>query len=190
MQNYLAQKRIKIIWFHAEIASKCCYMVNIFFICFNYWSVSKRCNDSHTSTQQQLTVLLQRHSVLTGVSTAWLQMAQPNSPNKICTEYTSVLPAGKSSSASGLNVSSPLLAAQQWGNTKGYHFSLATSLAPPGSHSAGELILFICCGYLQDNLKAGRVPMSKRTNTVFDEESQSKSTGSQRKEYLSPPERR
>lgn len=128
-------------------------MANIFsLICFNYQSGSKHCNDSHTSTQQQLTVLLQRHSVPTGVSTAWLQMAQPNSPNKICTEYTSVLPAGKSSSTSGLNVSSPLLAAQQWGNTKGYHFSLAMSLAPSGSHSAGELILFICCGYLRNNL--------------------------------------
>lgn len=52
IQNYLGQKLIKIMWFHAEIASKCCYKANIFFlICFNHWSRSKHCNYSHTSTQ-------------------------------------------------------------------------------------------------------------------------------------------
>lgn len=105
---------------------------------------------THQHTRQRLTVLLQRHSVLTGVSTAWLQMVQPNSPNKVCTENTSVLPAGKGSGASGLHVSSPLLAAQQWGNTKGYRFSLALSLATSGSHFAGELIWFVSCGYLRN----------------------------------------
>lgn len=37
-------------------------------------------------------------------------------------------------------------------NTKGYRFSLAMSLAP--SHFAGELILFISCRYLRNNLWA------------------------------------
>lgn len=100
---------------------------------------------TYQHTRQGLTMMLQRHSVLAGVSTAWLETAQPTSQNEVCTEYASVLPAWKGSSALWLSESLPLWLHNSNGTQKAAVCSLAMSLAPVVSEFTGELILFICC---------------------------------------------
>lgn len=200
MQNYLAQKQIKIIWFHAEIASKCCYMANTFsLICFRYWSGSRGCNDSHASTHGST------HSATSETFCAH------RGQHSLASDGTAKL---SKQGLHGKHLSPACWERQQRFGTKCKFTSVGCTIVREHKrlpfqlgHEPGSLRVTLCrCINLAHLLwaskeqslglgksqgkKAGRVPMSKRINAVFDEESQNKSTGSQRKAYLPPPERR